>query len=237
MVLVAVARPRYDHHRKMMFDGRIGMWPFVEIVPALRNSKNRPAGAPILRGITVDRDTYRRYLVDHVIPAIKEKWPGSKRQPIYIQQDNAKPHVLLEDAVVAAAGRADGWRISMSAQPPNSPDCNVLDLGFFASIQALQHKKRAATVEELLRNVREAFDDLHFTKLDRVFMTLQLVLGEILANGGSNRFKIPHKQKNTLVGRNGLLPTVVACDLDALANTKSAIVAATPDFAGLEAVV
>ncbi|ETV78384.1 hypothetical protein H257_07946 [Aphanomyces astaci] len=38
----AVGRPHYDHTKKRLFDGKIGIWPFVEIAPAQRSSKNRP---------------------------------------------------------------------------------------------------------------------------------------------------------------------------------------------------
>ncbi len=44
MFLCAVACPRYDCGRKQWFNGKIGMWPLVEQVAAVRNSQNRPAG-------------------------------------------------------------------------------------------------------------------------------------------------------------------------------------------------
>ncbi|TBU01191.1 hypothetical protein CWI36_1413p0010, partial [Hamiltosporidium magnivora] len=34
MFMAAVARPRYDAHRKLYFDGKIGIWPFVYQEPA-----------------------------------------------------------------------------------------------------------------------------------------------------------------------------------------------------------
>ncbi|ETO67125.1 hypothetical protein F444_15875 [Phytophthora nicotianae P1976] len=57
-------------------------------------------------------------------------------------------------------------------QPANSPDINANDLGFFNSLQSLQYKKRAKTIEDLVNNVDSAFKDLHYTKLDSVFLTL-----------------------------------------------------------------
>lgn len=227
MVLVAIARPRFDHHRKKMFDGRIGMWPFVQVVPAVRNSKNRPAGTPVLQSVTVTRDVYRHYLVSHVIPTIKKVWPAAKTRKIVVQQDNAKPHVLLSDEAVAAACREDGWNIELRAQPANSPDCNVLDLGFFSSIQSLQIKKPATSMEGLIENIRQAFSDLHFTKIDRVFMSFQYVLNEILANSGGNRFRIPHVGKSSLLMKSGLLPTRITCDTIALETARSMIESAS----------
>ncbi|RHY52617.1 hypothetical protein DYB34_011176 [Aphanomyces astaci] len=44
MFLAAVARPRHDDERGVMFDGKIGMWPVVKHLPAACNSRNRPAG-------------------------------------------------------------------------------------------------------------------------------------------------------------------------------------------------
>jgi hypothetical protein len=35
-------------------------------------------------------------------------------------------------------------------QPANSPDFNVLDLGFFQAIQAIQYKKNAKTLKDLI---------------------------------------------------------------------------------------
>ncbi|ETV89236.1 hypothetical protein H257_00592 [Aphanomyces astaci] len=41
MFLAAVARPRFDPHTRRVFDGKIGVWPFVEVVAAKRRSVNR----------------------------------------------------------------------------------------------------------------------------------------------------------------------------------------------------
>ena len=45
MFLAATDRPRYNHcTTKTWWDGKTGMYPVVELVPAKRNSKNRKAG-------------------------------------------------------------------------------------------------------------------------------------------------------------------------------------------------
>ncbi|ETV64386.1 hypothetical protein H257_18710 [Aphanomyces astaci] len=139
MFLAAVARPRFDHARKTMWDGKVGMWPFVSVLPAQRSSKNRARGTLITTPIVVTKPLYRQYLLDHVIPTIKQAWPGPRAHPIYIQQDNARPHVEVDDAAVTAAGCSDGWKIQLVAQPAMSPDFNVLDLGFCTLVQDLNH--------------------------------------------------------------------------------------------------
>jgi hypothetical protein len=142
----------------------------------------------------VDRDRYRDYLIKKLIPAIQAKWPRSTYgKTVIMQQDNAKPHILPSDPPVLAAGARGGRDMTLQAQPANSPDMNVLDLGFFASIQALQQKKPARTTEQLVANVEAAFAELETDKLDRVFLTLQSVMEQTLLAGGSNQYKIPRK--------------------------------------------
>lgn len=94
-----------------------------------------------MQPVFIDRLKSRQLLINKVIPAIKSKWPAhEKHMVIRIQQDNASPHVEANDAEVLAAGREDGWRIIIDCQPAQSPDLNVLDLGYFNSIQSLQNR-------------------------------------------------------------------------------------------------
>lgn len=52
-----------------------------------------------------------------------------------MQQDNASSYVHVDDDDFAIAGRRHRSEITITAQPPNSPDFNILDLGFFRAIQ------------------------------------------------------------------------------------------------------
>ncbi|KAG2921826.1 hypothetical protein JG687_00016435 [Phytophthora cactorum] len=56
-----------------------------------------------------------------------------------MQQDNATPHASAYSETVKTACRSDGWNISFVNQPSRSLDFNVLDLGVFFSIRALQY--------------------------------------------------------------------------------------------------
>ncbi|KAF0707190.1 hypothetical protein AaE_013731 [Aphanomyces astaci] len=216
MFLTAVARPRYDARNKRMWDGRIGMWPFVKTRPALRSSKNRKRGDDVTEPFTVTRDVYRSFLIDKVIPAVRSKWPSSKKNQIWIQQDNAKPHVSVNDPAVVAAGRQGGWTISLCSQPAQSPDLNVLDLGYFNAIQSLQHQMATYTLDDLVVAVVKSFEELECTVLDKTFMTLQKVMECIFKMGGDNDFKLPHQKKHGLV-KEGPLPTRLECDEDVCA--------------------
>ena len=110
MFLCAVARPRFDTARNCTFDGKIGVWAFVEKKAALKKSKNRKRGALELKPIpVVNKEVSRTFLITRVIPAIEAKWPAEDRhQTIYIQQDNAKTHVSVNDKEVLEAAQAGG---------------------------------------------------------------------------------------------------------------------------------
>ncbi|KAG2896392.1 hypothetical protein PC114_g202 [Phytophthora cactorum] len=48
--------------------------------------------------------------------------PVRKGSTVYVQQDNAGPHVLEDDSELEAAGSIGGWTIQMRCQPPRLPD-------------------------------------------------------------------------------------------------------------------
>ncbi|KAF0685352.1 Aste57867_22736 [Aphanomyces stellatus] len=155
MFLAAVARPRYDHHLKCTFDGKLGIWPFVQRIPAARNSKNRPRGTLITTPVNVDAKVYADCVFNNVVPAIKDMFPRACLQRgVLIQQDNASPHRVVSSAMLGANG-VDS--IGVANQPPKSPDCNVLDLGYFNAIQSLQHQKRTRTIDDLIDAVERSF--------------------------------------------------------------------------------
>eukprot|EP00171_Calliarthron_tuberculosum_P001066 IDg1066t1 len=197
MFMCAVARPRYDRHRKRQFDGKIGIWPLVEEVAAKRNSRNRPKGTVEKKPVNVTKDVYRSFLIDEVFPAIREQWPSPKSRTIWIQQDNARPHVAVDDPEIVEAGKQNGWDIRLKCQPPNSPDLNALDLGFFNSIQSLQDQTVANSVEELLTAVEAAYVEMPRTKVTDTFQTLQKVFECVLkAEGGNNYDLTPEENKH-----------------------------------------
>ena len=188
------------------------MYKLLEQEPAKRKSKNRSAGTLVTKPRKVDRDTMRSYLIGEVLPAIKACWPRDQaRTTIWIQQDNARPHLRVDDAEFRMAARETGLDIRLMNQPPNSPDLNVLDLGFFASLQSLTEKIISRNIDDLILNVQQAFNSYDAATLNRVFLTLQSCMLEIMKNGGGNRYNIPHmnKERLTLAGN---LPDSLSCD-------------------------
>ena len=76
MFITAVARPCWDHISKKMFDGKIGMWPFVTYKSVKYNCKNKFKGTIVTNPIaSVNRDSVREMVIRNLIPAIKRKIP------------------------------------------------------------------------------------------------------------------------------------------------------------------
>ncbi|XP_051151877.1 uncharacterized protein LOC127265901 [Andrographis paniculata] len=134
-----ISRPIWNNDRSLLFDGKIEIFPFTEKVPEMRSRDNRVAGTLETKPIqSITKEVIRSCLINQIIPAIKEKWPHKKSKHIFIQQDNAKPHIKGDDAEFINAATTDGFHIVLIQQPPNSPDMNVNDLGWFRAIQSLQ---------------------------------------------------------------------------------------------------
>lgn len=212
MFMAAVARPRWDSNNVCTFDGKLGIWPFVYESPAQRNSKNRVKGTIETKCIeSITQEETRKMMLTKLYPAIREKWPvESRKLPIIIQQDNAKPHVPPSDAKILREGFRDGWKITLKPQPANSPDFNILDLGFFNSIQSLQHEAAPNTINELIAEVENAFNKESPVTSDYVFLSYQKAMESAMKVNGSNKYKLEHMGKDTL-RRNGLLPVSVKC--------------------------
>ncbi|ETV73921.1 hypothetical protein H257_11246 [Aphanomyces astaci] len=91
-VHVCCCPPRNNFHKKAIFDGKIGIWPFVVQLPAQRNSKNRAKGTMLTVPQSVTSDVYRAIILENVVPAIKAKMPWRDQAgTIVLHQDNASP--------------------------------------------------------------------------------------------------------------------------------------------------
>ncbi|ETW03253.1 hypothetical protein H310_05649 [Aphanomyces invadans] len=68
---------------------------------------------------------------------------------------------------------------------------NVLDLGFFNSIQSLQQTLECRSMEELIASVKCSFLMLSPSKLEKTFLTLRRIMLVVIEANGCNRYKIP----------------------------------------------
>ncbi|XP_057793005.1 uncharacterized protein LOC131009608 [Salvia miltiorrhiza] len=206
MFSCVVGRPLFNEDGSVLFDGKIGIFPFREMVPAKRTSKNRLAGTMEEKQIqSITKEVMKACYISKLILAIWDKWPQFASKTIYIQQDNARPHIKDNDPDWRAAATANGFDIKIIHQPPNSPDTNINDLGWFRAIQSLQVQSVATTEHELVQAVEKSFEELSPHTLNAVFLSLQGCLIEIMKVRGQNCHKLPHMKKGML-SRQGALP-------------------------------
>ena len=102
--------------------------------------------------------------------------------------------------------------IQISNQPSQSPDLNVLDLGYFNSIQSLQQRIRCETVDDLIEAVEKSFVDLDRKNLRNIFVMWQLVMLKVIEVEGDNTYKMPRKTLHSLEDDGLVKTTVVVSD-------------------------
>ncbi|XP_047965714.1 uncharacterized protein LOC125210186 [Salvia hispanica] len=85
MFMYAVSRPHFGMDGQATYDGKVRIFPFTEVLPAQRKSKNRPRGTMETKPIhSVTKVVMRDCLINKIIPAIKAKWPIWASKDIYI---------------------------------------------------------------------------------------------------------------------------------------------------------
>ncbi|KAG3057443.1 hypothetical protein PC121_g14819 [Phytophthora cactorum] len=209
MRLAGVARPRWNAVSGFYFDGKLGIWPFIVQEPAVRSSSRRPAGTMITKEGRVNKGTYRKMLFQHLLPAVRERWPSvCNGELLRMQQDNAPAHISPMDTLFVAAEL--GLSIELCCQPPNSPDLNCLDLDLVSAIQARQRLWTQRSIEELVEAVKAAYWELPPSTINAAFLSLQGSMNLCILDRGGNAFKPPHIGKAKLQ-REGRLPESVQC--------------------------
>ncbi|XP_010678039.1 uncharacterized protein LOC104893610 [Beta vulgaris subsp. vulgaris] len=159
MFMCATSRHIKDSEGRMIHDGKFGIYPFVEYARAKYSTKNRRACTLLTKATeSVTLAVMRDMIVNTIIPAIMRNWPEGVSIDIYIQQDNARPDIHSSDLEFIAAASQNGFNIQLINQQPQSPDLNVLDLGFFRAIQALQYQSFPKNLDELILRVQYCYD-------------------------------------------------------------------------------
>ena len=81
-------------------------------------------------------------------------------------------------------------------QSAKSPNLNILDLGYFNSLQTLQYTTLVKNEEELALAVFKAWDMLNPDFLRKIWYTLQRTMDLIMSVNGNNNYKIGHSGRN-----------------------------------------
>ena len=138
MYLCAVARPCFNPCSNSWWDSKLGIWPIGDCKPVKWKSKNRPKGTLVWKNNIVTKEVYCDLLISKLIPSILEKWPRRNMlsRKFFIQQDGAKNHISCNDKLFNDGLVKNSIIATLYTQAANSPDVNLLDLGFFRAIQS-----------------------------------------------------------------------------------------------------
>jgi hypothetical protein len=78
MFLAVVAQPPFDKNtRECLFDGKIGIWPFIERVAAKRSSNRRAKGTIETKPVNAKKDNYLQMIIEKVLLAICDRFLNS----------------------------------------------------------------------------------------------------------------------------------------------------------------
>ena len=148
MFLCGVVRPRFNTCSNSWWDSKLGIWPIGGWEPVKRKLKNRPKGMPVWKNKIAIKEVYHDLLFTKLILSILEKWPRRDwlSRKIIIQQDRAKNHVSCNNKIFNDVLVEKGIHATLYTQAANSPDVNLLDLGFLepfkVSMMLLQKTKK-----------------------------------------------------------------------------------------------
>jgi hypothetical protein len=214
MFLCAVAKPQLRPDGTRM-NGLIACIPFTELVPAQRNSVNRPKGTLEEKPVNATADVYRTAL-RNVLSLIRKRLFWKKREKIITRQDGAKPHTSGGNMeYFAAQGQMYGWNIVVDTQCSQSPDVNLLDIGVFRSMQSRSEEYRVESnsVADLVTRVKKTFDTFPWQTLDNCWAVLHEHYRLIRMMEGGNNFPNPHSGIRRRVSK-GLDPVNYSIDFD-----------------------
>ena len=155
-----------------------------------------------------------------VAPSALTEFPDAEcnRHPeIVIQQDGAPAHIHPRDAEwmqhLTDMGLED--EMKLVTQPANSPDLNVNDLGFFNALQSMHHCTTPRNEVELVAMAEKTFAEYPTNKINRIWLTLQGVMNNMLDDFGGNQHPLPRMNKEKHE-REGRLPVVLPVETSAV---------------------
>ena len=107
-----------------------------------------------------------------------------------------------------------GWFVELKTQPSQSLDLNVNDLGFFASLKSRVWRANASSVDELVQNVFDQYEEYDGDTLEQVWQSLFKLYNQTLRKLGDNDSRVEHTGVRKRQ-RDGTLEMVVNYDAEA----------------------
>jgi hypothetical protein len=193
MFTAAITEPRGDD------EGTLTLMPHVEEVAAQRSSINRPRGTIELKPYNITADAFYECMTMEygLLESINDSMRAFYIGQIVLQMDNASAHTGHENkAKIEEYIDEQNLDIRLVYQPPHSPDLNICDLAFFASLQKKTNKikknSHATGISGIIDSVTEAFEDYDGNTLRLAYGHLYAIYNKILESQGDNNFSEPH---------------------------------------------
>ena len=82
--------------------------------------------------------------------------------------------------------------VELVTQPAQSPDLNVNDLGFFASLKSRVWGMKASSIDELVETIFDQYEKYDGDTMERVWQGLFKVYDQTLRLMGDNDFTVEH---------------------------------------------
>ena len=82
--------------------------------------------------------------------------------------------------------------VELVTQRAQSPDLNVNDLGFFASLKWRVCGMNASSIDELVETIFQQYEEYDSATLERVWQSLFTVYKQTLRKMGDNDFSVEH---------------------------------------------
>ena len=108
-----------------------------------------------------------------------------------------KNHIHEDDKEFNDALMEQSINAELYMQAANSPDVNLLDLGFFRAILSLTNAT-PNNKEELIQVVSTAYDNYLMNKIYHTWLTLQCCFNKIILHDRDNDYNIEHILKEKL---------------------------------------
>ena len=133
---------------------------------------------------------------------------GSKWADLSIQLDNARPHCKKNKRLMSMIRKAGGRnviggvyygpKVRLFFQPTDSPDLNVLDLGFFSKFWTKIHKilKKndfVPSLDDIWDAANLAWESITAIEIEVLFRTLEARMMQVIEFNGRNDINIPHE--------------------------------------------
>ena len=124
-----------------------------------------------------------------------------------MQQDGPNSHILPDDALFNEGLEEQGVqnKVLLYTQPANSPDLNINDLALFRALQSAYEEFTPSNADDIIKYVMKAYNEYPTEKINRMWITMQSCMNQIIEHHGNNNYSIPHLKKERL-SRFGNLP-------------------------------